>query len=261
MNAPDPRLGRILLLGQNFGQYGAVSSTRVGSQAAVGITVGSDEDSPSNQYKYNPDVMNEDTLCMIAAPDWIGMAVADAHYGEESSHMLLGRLHDIWAKVKPRDPAHLQEMMEFLRQGEPARTESETTLLVSIYDRDARTGFGINYGDSSFAIGGPSRVPVHLNQREHKFVSAADPGSFREGTHFSFSAEPGEMLLAYTDGIDGCHYGFSETSIQPEHIHQIMTESSFDPLDTINAILSLALTGVDGNPGGQDNIAVAAAIA
>ena len=261
MNSPDPRLGRLLLLGEKYDVYGAIGSTNVGTEAAAGISVGSDLDSPSKQWKYDSTVDNEDSLCVIAAPDWIGMAVADAHYGPESSHMLLERLHTIWAKVRPTDIEHLAQMIEFLRQGEPAQTQSETTLLAAVYDRASHTGFGISFGDSTFAIAGRGRVPVPLNQHDNRFVSAGRRGSLRHGSSFEFAATNGELLMAFTDGVDGCHYRRPETSVQPEDIHEIALATNMDPLETVNEVITLALKGVDGSPGGQDNIAMIAALA
>jgi hypothetical protein len=258
MTAPDPRLGRLLLLGENYGTYGEVAATRVGSQSAAAISVGSDENSPSRRWKYDDTVANEDTLCVIDAGDWVGVAVADAHYGPESSHMLVSRLHDIWAKVRPTDLQHLEQMVEFLRTGDPARTESETTLLVSVFDREAGNGFGVSFGDSTFSVVGPGRVPTPINHHDHRFVSGAIPQSFRNGSLFRFEASPGEVLLAFTDGIDGCHYREPATSVRPQHITTIAQSVAYDPLDLITQVTGLALRGVEGNPGGQDNIAIAA---
>lgn len=261
MTEPDPRLGRLLLLGENFGTYGTLSSTNVGNEAAAAISVGSDQDSPSKRWKYDYDVDNEDALCLIAAPDWIGMAVADAHYGPEASHMLVSRLHDIWAKVRPTGLDHLQQMLEFLRQGDPALTDSETTLLVAAFDRSSRTGFGLSFGDSTLSVVGPDRMPTRVNPHDSRFVSARERDSLRHGGAFTFEAKPGELILVYTDGIDGCHYRHEETSVQPKHIHDVATSAGFDPLGVVNGVVSLALAGVDGNPGGQDNIVMAAAMA
>jgi hypothetical protein len=261
MTTPDPRLGRILLLGEDYGTYGVVAATQIASQSAAAISVGSDPDSPSGRWKFDPDVANEDTLCVIDAGSWVGMAVADAHYGPESSHMLISRLHEIWAKVRPTDARHLDQMIEFLRTGEPAQTESETTLLVSVFDRETGSGFGVSFGDSSFTVVANGRAPRALNLHDHRFVTAMVPQTLREGHLFRFSAQPGDVLLAYTDGIDGCHYRQPETSVRPEHIATIAQMVDYDPLALVTQVTDFALKGVDGNPGGQDNIAIAAVVA
>ncbi len=251
-------VGKIVLLGRDYPDYGAVAATAVGSHAAAAISVGADQNSPSKQFKYDRTVDNEDACCLMAAPDWVGMAVADAHYGPESSHMLIERLHTIWSKIRPTDLDHLAQMIEFLRNGEPPMTESETTLMVSVYDRATRRGFGISFGDSSLSIVGPTRSVFPANPHDHQFVSA-HRGSLRHGTAFRFEAEPGELLLAYTDGVDGCHYRRPETSVQGHHLQDIGRRTGFDALATVNEVTSLALRGVDGNPGGQDNIVICAA--
>ena len=258
MNEPDPRHGRLLLLGEDYDTWGTVAATEVGSLAAAAISVGSDPDSPSKQWKYE-EVDNEDALCVISTPEWVGLAVADAHYGPESSHMLISRLHTIWAKIRPTSLEHLAQMVEFLRQGDPARTDSETTLLVAAFDRETRAGFGLSFGDSTFTVVGPHRLPEPVNDHDIRFVSAGRRGSLRHGNPFTFIAEPGELLLAYTDGIDGCHYRRPETSVLPSHIHRIAVDTKFDPLAVVSQTVTLALSGVDGHPGGQDNIVMIAA--
>lgn len=260
MTSPDPRLGRLLLLGERYGTYGAVAATRVGSQSAAAISVGSDENSPSGRWKYDDTVANEDALCIIDAGEWAGIAVADAHYGPESSHMLLSRLHDIWGRVRPTDLQHLEQMIEFLRTGEPAQTESETTLLVSIFDRQAGSGFGVSFGDSTFTIVAPGHSPTPINHHDHRFVTSAAPHSFRNGAVFRFDASPGDVLLAFTDGIDGCHYRQPATSVRPQHIATLADSVAYDPLDLVTKVTELALRGVDGNPGGQDNITIGSVV-
>ena len=256
MNTPDPRLGRVLLLGENYGEYGTVASMPVGSLATAAISVGADPDSPSGQWKHDPSVMNEDALCVMEAGSWAGYAVADAHYGPESSHMLLSRLHKIWAKIRPTDLDHLGQMIEFLRQGDPAHTDSETTLLVTVYDRVERRGFGISFGDSSFVIAGSGQPAQPINGRDNRYATTRSMSSLRHGSAFRFQAEPGDLLLTYTDGIDECNYRSPATSVQPHHVANIAARANGDTGKVVAELTSLALAGVDGNPGGEDNIAL-----
>lgn len=256
MNAPDPRLGRLMLLGEEYGTYGAVGVTRVGSQASAAISVGSASDSPSHQFKADANVPNEDALCVMEAGNWAAYAVADAHYGPESSHMLVARLHQMLNKIRPTDPDHLRQMVEFLKQGDPAYTDSETTLLIAIYDREKRSGFGVSFGDSSFVIVGPGRTAEPLNNRNGRYVTTRSASSLRHGSDFAFSANPGDLLLTFTDGIDECNYRKPMTSVRPHHIEKVATAAGGDTLEAANQLITLALSGVDGHPGGEDNIAL-----
>jgi hypothetical protein len=92
-------------------------------------------------------------------------------------------------------------------------------------------------------------------------VTAADRSSLLHGSAFKFSAEPGDLLLAYTDGIDECHYRSPRTSVRPGHVSALAAGVGNDPLATVDGLCRLALGGVDGNPGGEDNIAIIAASA
>ena len=254
-----PQLGRLLLLGREHGTWGAIASTEVGSLAAASVSVGATPNSPSAQFKYDPQVSNEDAGCVTSHLEWTGLAVADAHYGPEASHMFVERLHNIWRKIRPTDLDHLAQMIEFLRQGDAAITESETTLLVVIYERTSRTGFGISFGDSTFAIAGPNRSATAINARDDRFVSARRRSSLRHGSAFKFDAAPGELLLAFTDGVDGCHYRNPATSVQVSDIDRIAKRADYDPHKTVRTLTEVALAGVRGNPGGEDNIVALAA--
>ena len=261
MDSETPELGQLLLLGRDHGDWGQITSTPVGSLAAAAITVGSDPESPSSQFKYDPDVSNEDVGCITSYLEWTGLAVADAHYGPESSHMLIERLHTVWANVRPTGVDHLAQMIESLGHGDPAVTESETTFIAAVYDRPTRTGFGISFGDSTFAIAGPNRSAVPVNSHDHRFVNTIRPESLRNGSAFKFRAGPGDLLVMFTDGIDGCHYRHPKTSIQPTDIDQVMSNADYDPHRCVKNLAQLGLDGVRGNPGGQDNIVVLAATA
>lgn len=252
------KLGRMVLLGEQYRSYGAMAAGPIGSLTAAAISVGSDPTSKSVQFKRDADFPNEDALCAIEAGSWAGFAVADAHYGHESSHKLISRLHETWAREQPVTPAHLEEMVASLGVGDPAETESETTLLVVVYDRVDHSGFGISFGDSTFIVVGPEALSEPLNRRDSRYVSTNESMAPRFGSPFRFRAHPGDWLLCFTDGIDECDYRRPETSIQRHHIESVLANSD-TPLLAVQQLTALALTGVDGHPGGQDNIAVIAA--
>lgn len=250
--------GRLLMVGRDHGEYGELASAEIGASTAAAISVGSDEDTPARRFKHDPDVMNEDALCALEGEGWAGFAVADAHYGPEASHLLIERLDAIWSRIRPTDIEHLGQMIEFLRNGDPQQTPSETTLLVVAYDRNARRGFGISFGDSTFMIVGPQRPPRIVNAPDDRYVDAKHLGSLRDGAPFWFDAEPGELLLTFTDGVNECHYRQPATSVRPDDIADAVAFASFEPHASARAIVELALAGVRGNPGGQDNVAVIA---
>jgi hypothetical protein len=66
-------------------------------------------------------------------------------------------------------------------------------------------------------------------------------------------------VAAFTDGVDECHYGHPKTSIRPHHLRALLAELGPAPEPFARRLLALALCGVDGHPGGEDNAAVAVA--
>jgi hypothetical protein len=131
-----------------------------------------------------------------------------------------------------------------------------------VYDRGSRRGFGVSFGDSSFAVLGPAGVRLADLERPMRFASPARPASLDPddgGEAFAFAAAPGELLIAFTDGIDGCHYNHPETSVTPAILADLFAGTparGADPEHYARALIELALAGVDGHPGGQDNIAL-----
>ena len=75
---------------------------------------------------------------------------------------------------------------------------------------------------------------------------------------FRFEATRGDLLLAYTDGIDECHYREPETSVTPQIMAQLWRETGSQPEAYVRRLVELALAGVGDHPGGQDNLAVVA---
>lgn len=255
MESQGPR--NACLLGREHGEYGVVTSIKVGAKTAAAISVGSDTKTPSNRFKTDKSVRNEDALCVVVEDQLALYAVADAHYGPESSHTLISRIHQATSGGRvPASLADLTHVLDSLQDGPPPATQSETTLLVVVYDRNRREGFGISFGDSTFAIAGPDRQAEPLNHRNNRFVSANPDQLPLEGAAFGYQAQQGDTLLTFTDGIDECHYRSPETSVRPHHISEIVASTTADIAATVTDLAELALAGVGGHPGGQDNIAV-----
>jgi hypothetical protein len=255
-------LNNVLLLGKDHCEYGSLSTVTVGEHSAAAISVGTDQQSPSNRFKTNSEIPNEDALCVLETDGAAAFAVADAHYGPESSHTLVTRFHDrLLSGGIPATPAQLSHLIDSLQDGSPPETESETTFLTAIHNRNTGTGFGISFGDSSFLIVGPQSALDSVNHRNSRFVSTSPDQLPLEGALFHYSTEPGDVLLTYTDGIDECHYRSPETSVGRRDIAAIVSDHQTNQLEIVTELAKLAMTGVRGNPGGQDNIALITSLA
>jgi serine/threonine protein phosphatase PrpC len=206
------------------------------------------------------DSPNEDALLVIDEGSRTLLAVADAHYGARASHVILERLAAA-ARPLPSDPLALLGLLPSL--ADPAESigdASETTLLVACLDRDSASGFGFSMGDSTLVVLGLHEPPRRVNRKDATYVAACVPDSLdpRRAREFSFDVRPGELVLAYTDGLNECHYRRPETSVQLHHMESLLIRTGGEPAVLVQALAELALAGIDGNPGGQDNLALVA---
>jgi hypothetical protein len=246
---------RIVLLGRDHDDYGAFVLVRLAENTtACAISVGSDPESPSLAGKGDPLVPNEDALFAAAESSLSLMAVADAHFGWQSSHELIEGLAAASDEL-PRLPGELEERVATLPPRYPPVGSS--TLLVAVHDRSTGSGFGLSFGDSSLVLVGPDGAR-RLNVKSDAFVSAHHPTTLQasEGYAFRFLTRPGELLLAFTDGVDECHYRSPGTSIRTRHLAGLFGEVGADPETYARRLVELALRGVEGRPGGQDNVAL-----
>ncbi len=135
------------------------------------------------------------------------------------------------------------------------------TLLIAVYDRSAHEGFGLSFGDSTFAIVGETGYRQPIGAPGAYYVSPARPGSLNleVSDTFAFTGNPRDLLLAYTDGIDECHYGEPGNSITPQIMEELWRETGNEPEAFVRRLVELALAGVGGHQGGQDNVALVAA--
>jgi serine/threonine protein phosphatase PrpC len=237
------------MLGQSFQNYGEIHSAKLG-HAVAQISVGGTPDSPSKASKGN---LNEDGLLVIQKGSRYLLAVADGHFGNQTSHALLKRLS---GKPFPESPNGLVETLFSIQ--EPAlMVGSGSTLVAAVYDQRTGTGFGAYTGDSTLAV--MSDGTFHRYTEDNtRFVYFNNPLGLEEWKRLSFHVPPGGMLLLYTDGINECHYRSPETSVKPEHM-TILWDHTGDDAPTFSRLLTqLALDGVGGYPGGQDNIALIA---
>jgi serine/threonine protein phosphatase PrpC len=256
----DERPRAALELGCDHMEYGRYALGRVSRRTIWAISVGARPDSPSLSAKGDPEYPNEDGLLAAEEGDRVLLAVADAHFGREASHDLL---RDLAGKLPPL-PASSDELADLVRG--LARSDllpdyaSETTLLIAVYDRAAHEGFGLSFGDSTFAIVGEAGHWQPVGLPGSYYASPARRGSLNPGIAdtFSFTGNPGDLLLAYSDGIDECHYRKPETSVTPQIMAELWQEIGNEPEAYVRRLVELALSGVGGHPGGQDNLAVVA---
>lgn len=246
--------GSILQLGRDHTIWGEYSlDTRGGGRTAVAISVGSDTNSPGMSSKGSRHQPNEDAALAYDEGQRTLIAVADSHHGIDASHELLRAIDAMGM------PDNFEDLLARLGSLSPLRglDESSTTLVVSVLDRETGSGFGISFGDSSLVRIGPDGAWV-INVRRAQFVNLRSRGGLDPefGHAFHFFVSPGELLAAFTDGISECHYRSPETSIGNGHLAQVFESTRARPESFAKELMELALSGVDGNPGGQDNIAL-----
>lgn len=249
----DPE--RLLMLGRDHAEYGAVSTGALGEALAF-LSVGADPDSPSLAFKANKTQPNEDALLVKRRDNLYLLAVADSHFGVEASHRLLQRLADRDLPESRLDL--LKSCLDIQRPHEAA--SSGTTLIVALYDAGSGRVQALATGDSTLATLDEQGWRVH-NTHDTEYVRLdrlSYPDTWRE---IELTLPPGGLLVLHTDGIDECHYRKPETSLRPSHIVAFWeATSSCAPEARIRAfgaaLVKKALSGVDGHPGGQDNIAL-----
>ena len=258
MSRQNPRELTLLLGRDNPALDTYTARVQRGGSTAAAISAGS---SPS--LKGQLEVPNEDALLVVDEGARTLLAVCDAHFGHESSHELLERLGGLERPLARNPVALFDALLAAVDPSETARYASETTLLAAVWDRDAQAGFGFSFGDSTLMVLGLEATPQPCNRKSSLYVRPCAPASLepRRCHEFEFRARPGELIVAFTDGINECHYGRPDTSIQPRHMQAVLIRSGSDPEPFVRGLTELALSGVEGNPGGEDNIALITSLA
>lgn len=239
------------LLGCNHVRYGEVEVQSQFQRTACAISVGGEY---VRIRKGDLPCPNEDAVLAIDLGPRTLLAVADAHHGFEASHGLIEALSRF---DPPTSPLQLLELLPSLATAHTPHCVSESTLLVAVVDREAEQCFGVGFGDSAILQLG-STATSHL-LKDDDYVSPFYPSSLdpRRAREFGFRVAEGELVLLITDGIDECHYAAPATSLQNHHMLDMWHEARPDAALFAQWLGELALRGVDGNPGGQDNLAIA----
>lgn len=250
---------QLLLLGSDHATWGEYSlATTAGGRSAGALSVGVDPTSPSMASKGDRTYPNEDAVLVIEEAGRTLLAVADAHHGHQASHELLSALSTELIRVPDR-PDQLHALLEVLPVTE-GQDASSSTLLIGVLDRESG-GFGLSVGDSTLVMVSAKEARI-LNLRRADYVNLRGPEALQPGwaLAFEFDVRPGELLVAHTDGVDQCHYRHPESSVTPADLLKVFGKTGAQPREYTAALMELALAGVGGHPGGQDNIAIAATL-
>jgi len=247
----------VLLLGRDHEEYGHVSVVRVSPRTACAISAGADAEFAAQTQKLH---VNEDALLVREDARHTVACVADAHFGREASEALIERLAEALDPV-PENPERLAAVLQDVARGRarsPAR--SATSLAICILDRLFRQAFGVSYGDSSVVHVVRGELPQRENRSTTAYVSPSVPSSLApdHAETFAFSPGEGDLILVFTDGVDECCYRDPDRSVTPEVLHELLARTGHEPEKVARELARLALDGVNGHPGGQDNLALIA---
>lgn len=239
---------------------------------------------------------NEDALAFAEEGQRVLMAVADGHYGHHASHDVIERLDDALAARATRGgqtiPADVEGLLELVvsvaagpasavakpppdagsrppaPQAETAAPptpgpfgSSETTLTVAVLDRARREVVGVAVGDSSAVVIGLDAGVRWLTTPGRTYVDPSSPSSYAREVIGSFRAPvaPGELVVVFSDGVNECKYGDPSASIGARHLEALWIRCAGRVERFVESLAALALSGVDGHPGGEDNVAIVAA--
>ncbi|MBK8977750.1 MAG: SpoIIE family protein phosphatase [Planctomycetes bacterium] len=246
----------LVLLGRDHPQLGDLQVRHsADGRAAIALCAGSDPESPARWAKGDPACPNEDAVLCIVDGRRALLAVANAHFGPEASETLIRGLA---GGGLPSSTLELRARLDALVRSRAASSESATTLCAVLVDRAGASAQGFSVGDSTCAVLRRGSPAGPRNPKASSYVSLGDPEGLTEGRWFGFDLEPGDLLVCFTDGVDECCYGQPERSIGPAHLATLLDDVGPEPTRFVHALAELALRGVDGQPGGQDNLAIAA---
>lgn len=236
------------MLGEKYPHLGEVH-LQVEGPFALALSAGQSS-AASARNKVLP---NEDGLLLCVQPERALLAVADGHFGG-AAHQLLRHLHDS-CKVLP---TRLSELARLLLEPFPVpmQESSGTTLLIAVLECATRRVFGFSFGDCLMLSVHPEEGPQVRNRLNNLYLYGAQPIPLDEAESFQFTLSAGSGLLLCSDGVHECCYQDPSRSLQKHHVQQGFLQSQGDPKGWVEWLAQAALEGVDGHPGGQDNLAI-----
>ena len=262
---PPPRL---LLRGADHARFGEVTTVALGRSAGA-ISAGGDRLDGARGAKQGMAVPNEDALLIVERGSRTLLAVADAHWGHESSHVLLERLANTTGDGElPDGVPDLQRVVAGLADpaDEPTASstdvgDSETTLLVAVVDHAERQLFAVGFGDSGLFVARRQwagfRVTRH-DRPDHHYVSPRTPATLaaRHASTLEVELATGDIVMLCTDGVHECRYHDPAHSLGTAELAAVFAGGG-SPEDLADRVAAAALAGIPGWPGGQDNLAIA----
>ncbi|MDB4724814.1 SpoIIE family protein phosphatase [Planctomycetota bacterium] len=211
-------------------------------------------------------VLNED--CVLAFDDGrrVIQAVADGHHGHEASHLTVELLAAI-----VEESSTLLSPEEALEQLHPRWADAESkgedgsrcTLALLTIDRGEGIMEGVCLGDSGIFLGNMESGVRRVVPPNTFYTAPWDLGShgIPPSAYFRVPVKSGDWVVACSDGVHECRYETPEDSIGMEDLEALMIRAGRSPEVFVEAAVRLALAGVRGNSGGEDNIGVVASIA
>jgi hypothetical protein len=251
----------LVLLGVDHADYGVFTTlASPDGRAALALSVGGEH---VRIRKGDLPVPNEDAVAILQSPTHTLLAIADGHLGHWASHGLIETLAEL---PVPADLLTFWRSLRLRIQPLPDSADlpaglhtARSTLLVALINHTSHRLAGFSYGDSSL-LGLPLRQPAaRLSTKNEHYVSPWLPDTFapQRASQFEAQLHPGDLVLACSDGVDECHYERPDTSVRPDHLEALFRQHPDRIADLAAATLAMALRGVDGHPGGQDNAALA----
>lgn len=241
-----------LWLGKDYARLGQLHCEQPVPGVACALSVGAQAGSPASRFKGDERFPNEDGLLVGQDGARLLLAVADGHMGHQASHEALTRVGD-WGCV-PRNRGELALLCTGLTEP-PLPGTGGTSLLVAVLDQSSGKGFALSWGDSSLALLAPERL-LQWSLGNECFLRAPEPCEPERAVALEFELGFDDLLLLFTDGINECHYRSPLTSIMEADLVAVRQRAGGEPGDFSRALGELALAGVRGFPGGEDNLAL-----
>lgn len=242
----------MLLLGREESRYGHFRMEEPLEGVACALSVGSDQASPSLSFKGDPLVPNEDALLVAWSADHLLMAVADGHRGALCSHELLQRMAG-WRAI-PHNQGELALLTTCLTDP-PWPGPSGSTLAVAVMDRHRGRVFGLSWGDSRACVLRQEQAQ-YANLGNERFLRGNQPCEPDWSETLDLQLDSGELLMLFTDGVYECHYRSPLTSVGLEDLARARNQAGSSAGSVCQEVVTQALHGVRGFPGGQDNLAL-----